>query len=82
MKLLGPTTLEKRRIRGDLIETFKITKGREGIEREKFFKLACSGYNMRGLTMKLYKSRVNTVRRINDFSIRVRQLKRVAAENG
>jgi len=47
LKLLEFTTLEKRRTRGDLIEIFKIMTGREGIERHKFFHLACSGYNMR-----------------------------------
>ena len=45
MKLLGPTTLEKRIIIGDLIETFTITTGREGNERDKFFQLPCSEYN-------------------------------------
>ena len=29
LNMLGLTTLEKRRIRGDLIETFKIVTGRE-----------------------------------------------------
>jgi ribonuclease P/MRP protein subunit RPP40 len=31
------TTLETRRIRGDLIEVFKILKGMEDVKKEKFF---------------------------------------------
>ena len=30
-------TLEKRRVRGDLIETFKIVTGREKVKMEDFF---------------------------------------------
>ena len=38
--LLGLTTLEKRRKRGDLIEVFKIITGREDIESESLFTIA------------------------------------------
>ena len=34
---LGLTTLQTRRIRGDLLETFKIITGRDRLEREIFF---------------------------------------------
>jgi hypothetical protein len=71
LRLIGLTTLEKRRTWGDLIETFKIMTGREGIYRDKFFHLACSGCNTRGHSMKLSKPRVNATRCINAFSIRV-----------
>jgi ribonucleases P/MRP protein subunit RPP40 len=34
---LNLTTLEERRSRGDLIETFKLLKGKENIEYKQFF---------------------------------------------
>jgi hypothetical protein len=55
--LLGITTLEKRRIRADMLEVFKIMKGFEGIRGDSFFEIRCS--KTRGHSMKLYKERVN-----------------------
>jgi len=40
LRLLGLTTLEKRRPRGDLIETYKIISGREMISKDLFFQHA------------------------------------------
>ena len=37
LQRLGLTTLERRRIRGDLIETFKILKDIEKVDKEQFF---------------------------------------------
>ena len=33
-------TLEKRRLRGDLIETFKIITGREKVDKHEFFEIS------------------------------------------
>jgi len=33
---LGLTTLKRRRIRGDLIETYKILSGKENVNRDTF----------------------------------------------
>jgi len=43
---LGLTTLERRRIRGDLIETFKILTGIEKVDMGQFFELSDTGYNL------------------------------------
>ena len=56
LKILGLTTLETRRMRGDLIEVFKILKGYENIDREMFFDMSQS--NLRGHSLKLNKKRV------------------------
>ena len=50
---LGLTTLEQRRIRGDLIETYKIMTGKEAVDREHFFKLSACQYNLRGHNMEI-----------------------------
>ena len=54
LKILGLTTLETRRLRGDLIEVFKILKGYENIDQEMFFDMS----NLRGHSLKLNKKRV------------------------
>merc|ERR1712212_473283 len=64
------TSLEKRRLRGDLIETFKIVHGYENIERDVFFELTDS--NTRTNTCKLGKrEHIRTVTRANSFGVRV-----------
>ena len=52
------TTLETRRLRGDLIEVFKILKGFDDVDSSKFFILADT--NLRGHNLKLFKSRFKT----------------------
>ena len=49
-------SLEQRRVRGDMIETFKILNGLEGIEKSKLFKTNLHQTNRgRGHSYKLYK---------------------------
>jgi len=40
LRHLERTTLKERRITGDLIETFKIMTGKEGVDRSQFFQLS------------------------------------------
>jgi len=55
LQILGLTTLKRRRIRGDLIETFKILSGKENVDSKTFFNLADSSRHTRGHSLKLYK---------------------------
>ena len=71
LKKLGLTTLEERRIRGDLIETYKILIGREGLQKEDFFELNRSRYDTRGHNLKLFVPRSLSTVRQTFFSIRV-----------
>ena len=56
LKNLGLTTLETRRTRGDLIQVFKILKGFVDVDYANLFIL--SNTNLRGHSLKLYKSAV------------------------
>jgi len=58
LKKLGLPSLEYRRIRGDLIEVFKIYKGWTNLNFHDFFTPAAS--NLRGHKLKLFKTRFNT----------------------
>ena len=72
LKRLGIYTPERRRLRDDLIETFKILTGKERIDFfKKFFELAYATSWLRGHSLKLYKPRCHTTWRQNCFSIRV-----------
>ena len=53
LKYLNLTTLETRRLRGDLIEVFKILKGIDDIDYHNFFTLCNT--STRGHSMKLFK---------------------------
>ena len=69
LKYLNLTTLELRRHRGDLIETFKILKGLEGIPSNSLFEL--NTYVTRGNSLKLNKPKSRLNIRYNNFSQRV-----------
>jgi hypothetical protein len=43
LRELGLTTLEERRHRLDMAQTFKIVRRKENVERETWFKMACEG---------------------------------------
>jgi len=59
VRRLNITTLETRRLRGDLIQVFKIFKGFDNgpIQHTDFFTMACTEF--RGHELKLYKPQVH-----------------------
>jgi len=63
--------LERRRLRGDFIETFKILIGKEHVNYSKFFELADVTSGLRGHSLKLFKPRCRTTVRQNFFSLRI-----------
>ncbi len=69
LKRLGLMSLEERRVRGDLIETYKIITGKENIKSETFFEIDQDG--RRGHKWKLKKPRVKSRIRQNFYSQRV-----------
>jgi ribonuclease P/MRP protein subunit RPP40 len=69
LKFLDMTTLETRRVRGDLIEVFKIMKGLEDVNEEKFFTMD-KGYT-RGHELKLFKPNCRLDCRKYAFSHRI-----------
>jgi len=71
LKRLGIYTPERRRLCGDLIETFKILTGKERIDYKNFFELADATSWLRRHSLKLYKPRCHTRLRQNFFSVRV-----------
>ena len=64
------TTLEERRIRGDLIETFKMIKGLSNVDYRDFFTIV-SKNKTRGHSLKLEKPRARLDLRKYSFSHRV-----------
>ena len=71
LKKLNLTTLEERRHRGDQIETFKIIKGFEKVDRNKFFQERVYGGDLRGHGCMLQKKQVNKEKRRHFFCNRV-----------
>jgi len=71
LKRLGITTLYQRRIRGDLIETYKILTGKVNVTSDNFFSLYTASYNTRGHSLKLSVQRPRLDLRKYFFSNRV-----------
>ena len=69
LKFLGLNRLDKRRIRSDLVETFKILNGYYNIDKGLFFDLDDGG--RRGHELKLFKRRFHLDTRKFVFSNRV-----------
>ena len=69
LHVLNLTTLETRRVRGDLIEVFKIIKGYEDVSFDKFFQL--SSTCTRGHSLKLFKQGTHLDCRKYVFSQRI-----------
>ena len=63
-------TLEDRRIRGDMIETFKMLKGISNVDYREFFRLV-ENRKTRGHMLKLEKVRSRTNLRKYSFSQRI-----------
>ena len=57
LKKLGITSLKERRLRGDMIEVYKLLTGKEHIDYTQFFKLAENHYGVRGHEKKWTKDR-------------------------
>jgi ribonuclease P/MRP protein subunit RPP40 len=71
LKKLDLFSLERRRVRGDLIEVFKIFKGISGLSVKDFFVTFDTGKVTRGHSMKVNKQFARLNIRANFFSHRV-----------
>jgi ribonucleases P/MRP protein subunit RPP40 len=72
LKFFKLTTLVTRRIRGNLIEVFKILKGHEDVNAQKFFEL--SNLCTRGHSLKLFKMGYNLDYRKFTFTHRIMEI--------
>lgn len=70
LEYLGLTTLETRRLRGDMIQTFKILTGKDRLDRDLFFELNIND-RCRGHKFKLKKPRSRLDIRKFSFAHRV-----------
>ena len=70
LKLLGIASLENRRVRGDLIQVFRIVKGFDRVNTEDFFDLDNGGgHALRGHNLKLKVNRSRLQLRRCFFSV-------------
>ena len=67
---LGLETLESRRVKFDLINTFKIIRGHVGVDRDEFFTFS-NNTKTRGHSAKLAKEKGRIDARLNFFCVRV-----------
>ena len=70
LKQCGLISLEKRRVRGDLIQVFKMIKGIDGVDYRNYFQLS-NERRTRGHSLKLVKTRSHLELRRNFFSLRI-----------
>ena len=71
LRELDLTSLEDRRTRGDMIYTYRLINGWEGVDYGKFFSLEDHHYNLRGHSKKIAKTNMNLDVRKFFFSRRV-----------
>ena len=71
LKVLELPKLEDRRIRGDMILTYRLIKGDEGVDYTKFFSLANIPYNLRRHSKQIARTHMNLNVRTSFFSRRV-----------
>jgi len=67
---LGLYSLQQSRLRGDLIETYKILTGKEKINSDQLFQKATTT-KLRGHSLKLYKKSSRLELRKHSFSQRI-----------
>ena len=70
LKALGLHSLQRRRLRGDLIETYKILTRKEKIKSDQLFQKATTT-ELRGHSLKLYKKSSRLELRKHSFSQRI-----------
>jgi ribonucleases P/MRP protein subunit RPP40 len=73
LKIIGLQYLEDRRLRGDIIETYKIVRGKEKVNASQFFMFNEVKHDLRGHKFKLYVDRSRLEISRNFFSQRVVQ---------
>ena len=57
LQKIGITSLVERRVRGDMIEVYKLLTRKEQVDHKQFFTLADMPYDLRGHEKKLVKGR-------------------------
>ena len=70
LRYLNIPSLHYRRLRGDMIQTFKIITGVSNVDKDKYFKPA-KNVGTRGHRYKLYKQQTRSFQKFNSFSNRV-----------
>ena len=69
LKRLGLTTLELRRVRGDMIQVYKFLSGNDDLTICNFLHLSDNGHGTRGNSLKLRKAFSRTDVRVSVFPI-------------